>query len=78
MEKELIRTNILNLTLSQWDKVKEIETAGFINVTPIELIKLIGFNGGMFLTTKANKRETKFIDNFYKYGRLNNRIKSKL
>lgn len=69
MKKELIRTDIMNLTMKQWDKVKEIERAGFINVTPKELIALIGFDGGMFFTGKANEREKVFINSFYETGR---------
>jgi len=69
MTKELIRTDVLNLTLKQWEKVKEIEKVGFIEVTPRELINLIGFHGGMFLSAKANEREQKFINCFYELGR---------
>ena len=65
MEKELIRTEILNLSLSQWEKVKEIEKSGFIDVSPKELIDLVGFSGGMFFSGKTNERETKFINSFY-------------
>jgi len=69
MSTELIRTEIMNLTLEQWQKVKEIEKSGFIEVTPTQLIKLIGFSGGMFFTGKANKLEAKFIKEFYRKGR---------
>lgn len=69
MGKELIRTEIMNLTMKQWDKVKEIEKAGFIDVTPKNLISLIGFDGGMFFIGKANEREKVFINSFYKIGR---------
>lgn len=69
MKKELIRTEIMNLTMKQWNIVKEIEKVGFIEVTPKQLIDLIGFNGGMFLTAKANEREKIFIDSFYEFGR---------
>jgi hypothetical protein len=69
MKKELIRTDIMNLTTKQWDKVKEIEKVGFIEVTPKELIGLIGFDGGMFFSGKANEREKVFINSFYETGR---------
>lgn len=69
MEKELIRTNIMNLTLKQWGKVKEIEQNGFIELTIKELYNLIGFDGGMFFSAKANEIETEFIKAFYEYGR---------
>lgn len=68
-QKELIRTDIMNLTLKQWEKVKEIEKAGFIEVTPKELIDLIGFDGGMFFSGKTNEREKKFVNSFYEIGR---------
>lgn len=57
MKKKLIRTDVMNFTLKQWEKVHEIEKSGFIKVTPKELIDLIGFSGGMFFTAKANERE---------------------
>ena len=66
--KELIRTNIMNLNLKQWEKIHEIEDVGFINITPKELYDLIGFDGGMFLTNIANEREYNFIKDFYIYG----------
>jgi hypothetical protein len=69
MKKELIRTVVMNLTLKQWEKVHEIEKVGFIEVTPKELIELIGFGGGMFLSGKTNEREEKFINSFYEIGR---------
>jgi hypothetical protein len=69
MKKELIRTDIMNLTLKQWNKVKEIEKAGFIDITPKALIDLIGFDGGMFFSGKANEREKVFINSFYETGR---------
>jgi hypothetical protein len=71
--KELIRTKVLNLSLTQWEKVKRIEVNGYINITPHELINLIGFDGGMFLSAITNEREMLFIYNFYDIGRkLNN------
>jgi len=69
MKKELIRIDIMNLSLSQWEKIREIEDLGFIDVTPKELIDLIGFSGGMFFSGKANERELKFIEEFYTLGR---------
>ena len=69
MSKELIRTDIMNLTISQWNKIKEIEKVGFIEITPRELINLIGFDGGMFFSGKANEREKAFINSFYEIGR---------
>lgn len=67
--KQLIRTEVMNLTLSQWEKVEKIEKFGFIEVTPKELIDLIGFDGGMFFSGKTNELENKFIKSFYKMGR---------
>jgi hypothetical protein len=68
MQKELIRTDIMDLTMAQWDKVRQIEKSGFIEVTPKELIDLIGFTGGMFFGLKANNREKQFIKSFYALG----------
>lgn len=70
MEKEFIRTDVMNLTLKQWKKVHEIEKDGFIYITPKELIELIGFDGGMFFSGKANEIEKIFINSFYKIGRV--------
>ena len=70
MKKELIRTSVMNLTLKQWEKVKEIEKSGFIEVTPKELINLIGFSGGMFFGEKTNEREKAFVNSFYEHGRI--------
>jgi hypothetical protein len=75
MTKELIRSDILNLTLEEWEKVNEIEKSGFIEVTPMELLDLIGFHGGIFFSSKANERETEFINSYYEIGRrLRNNI----
>lgn len=71
MKKRFIRTSILNLTSFQWEKIREIETGdGIINVTPKEFIEIVGFDGGMFLSGKANKEELSFITEFY-FGREN-------
>lgn len=69
MEKTRIRTDIMNLTSAQWYLVHRISHACTINVTPKELIDLIGFGGGMFFSGKANEQEKQFIDDFYKIGR---------
>ena len=58
----------MNLNLSQWDKIKDIEQAGFINISVKELYNLISFDGGMWFKLKANCREEKFINKFYNYG----------
>ena len=47
MEKHLIRTEIMNLSLFQWRKVKEIEKCGFVELTVKEFydeeLKNFGF-----------------------------------
>ena len=68
MEKYLIRTEIMNLTLTNWEKIHEAEKVGFIECTVKELIELIGFTG-VFFSGKVNERELRFIDEFYNYGR---------
>ena len=70
--KELIRVEIMNLTIKQWSKIHEIEKNGFIDITVKGLYDLIGFSGGMFLSGKADNREKKFIKEFYDYGRSKN------
>jgi hypothetical protein len=67
----IIRTEILNLNLSQWDKIHELDDSGKIDISVKEFYELIGFDGGMFLSCKANKEELKFIREFYEYGRNN-------
>ena len=61
----------MNLNLTQWDKIHEIEEAGFVNISVKELYNLIGFDGGMFFSGKANDREIKFITKFYAFGNNN-------
>jgi hypothetical protein len=69
MKKELIRTEIMNLTGEQWEIIEGIKKCGLIEVSTSELYNLIGFTGGMFFGGKANEREFKFIKEFYNYGR---------
>jgi len=65
----MIRIDVMNLTLKQWEKVMKIEKTVFIDVTPKELIDLIGFDGGMFFSGKTNEREKIFVNSFYELGR---------
>ena len=67
--KTKIRTEVLNLTLDTWQKIKQITVNGQIEVTPKELIDLIGFDGGQFLSGKLNDEERIFVDSYYKFGR---------
>ena len=67
--KTKIRTEVLNITLDAWKKIKQITVNGQIEVTPKELIDLIGFDGGHFLSGKLNDEEQIFVDNYYKIGR---------
>jgi hypothetical protein len=68
-EKTLIRIEVLNLTSNAWKKIDEITFNGYqINVTPKELIDLIGFDGGNFLSGKLNQEEKEFVDAYYKLG----------
>lgn len=73
MDKELIRIEIMNLTLDQWKKIEEIEHHGFVEITPKQFIDLVGFDGGMFFSLKANDRELKFIKEVYKIGNAMNK-----
>ena len=67
--KTILRIEIFNISLKQWDIIHENEFNGWqIEVTPQELIDLIGFGGGMFITEKTNEQENKFIEEFYKIG----------
>ena len=67
--KTKIRTEVLNITLDAWEKIKQITVNGQIEVTPKELIDLIGFDGGQFLSGKLNDEERIFVDSYYKLGR---------
>ena len=64
--KQKIRIEVLNISLDGWEKVKQISSDNIINVTPKELIDLIGFDGGQFLSGKLNEDERIFVDNYYK------------
>ena len=67
--KTKIRTEVLNITVDAWEKIKQITVNGQIEVTPKELIDLIGFDGGQFLSGKLNDEEHIFVDSYYKLGR---------
>jgi len=67
--KQKIRIEVLNISLDGWEKVKQISSDNIINVTQKELIDLIGFDGGQFLSGKLNEDERIFVDNYYKLGR---------
>ena len=73
MENTTIRTKVLNLTLKQWSEIRVIEKDGAINVNPEQLINLIGFEGGMFLTGIFNEEERAFSNAFYELGRSKNK-----
>ena len=67
--KTIIRTEVLNITLDAWKKIDQITFNGYqIEVTPKELIDLIGFDGGQFLSGKLNKEERLFVDAYYELG----------
>ena len=69
MKKYKISVEIMNLTWTQWKQIRTIENAGFIEVTVKEFKDLVGFDGGMFFTGRANESEKRFIREFYNYGR---------
>ena len=68
--KTKIRREVLNLTLKNWEKIDKITINGYyIEVTPKELIDLIGISGGSFIGGKLNNEERLFVDEYYKLGR---------
>jgi hypothetical protein len=68
--KTKIRTEVLNISLDNWKKIDQITFNGYqIEVTPEELIGLIGFDGGQFLSGKLNDEERTFVDTYYELGR---------
>jgi hypothetical protein len=68
--KTKIRTEVLNISLDAWKKIDQITFNGYqIEVTPKELIDLIGFDGGQFLSAKLNDEERIFVDDYYELGR---------
>lgn len=73
-QRTLVRLEVLYLSSDNWKKINEIAFNGYqINVTPKELIDLIGFDGGNFLSGKLNEEEKVFVDAYYELGRsLNN------
>ncbi len=69
MTKTKIRLEVLNISLTAWKKVERIAFNGYeIEVTPKELMDLIGFDGGQFLSRKLNDSERAFVDEYYRYG----------
>lgn len=68
--KTKIRTEVLNISLDNWKKIDQITFNGYqIEVTPEELIGLIGFDGGQFLSGKLNDEERTFVNAYYELGR---------
>lgn len=68
--KTTIRTELLNIPLDAWKKIDQITFNGYsIEVTPKELIDLIGFDGGQFLSGKLNEEERIFVNVYYELGR---------
>ena len=68
--KTEIRLEVLNISATNWKAVETICTNNVsINVTPTELMDLIGFSGGMFLSGKLNEQEQLFVQEYYKLGR---------
>lgn len=63
--KTKIRTSILNIPSIKWLMIKTIQIDGYIYVTPLQLYNLLGCDGCMFLTGKANDEEMNFINDFY-------------
>ena len=69
--KTLIRLEVLNISLENWNKINKITFNGFqINVTPSELINLIGFDSGQFISGKLNNEEKIFVDKYYKLSKI--------
>ncbi len=66
--KTKIRTEVLNLISADWKIIDKIKTNDHIEVTPQELIDLIDFYGGQFLTAKLNPEERVFADAYYDLG----------
>jgi len=70
MKKTKIRTEVLNITMDNWKKIDQITFNGYqIEVTPKELIELIGFDGGQFLSSRLNDDEKVFVYEYYNLGR---------
>lgn len=68
--KTYLRLEIFNLSIENWNKIEETSLDGFrIYMTPNELIDLIGFDGGQFLSGKLNYEERIFVDAYYELGR---------
>ncbi len=68
--KTKIRTEVFNISLDNWKKIEAFAFNGYqIEVTPQELIDLIGFEGGSVLSGKLNDEERVFVDAYYELGR---------
>ena len=68
--KTKIRIEVLKISMDNWRKIDQITFNGYqIEVTPKELIDLIGFDDGQFLSGKLNDKERIFVDIYYKLGR---------
>lgn len=73
--KELfkIRSKVMNLTVKQWNivnskNISSVSETGYIFTTIKNFYDVVGFSGGMFLTSLCNEEEKRFIRLFYEYG----------
>ena len=70
MGKLELRIECLNIPHEAWLKVDALAAGNdFIEVTPQELIDLIGFGGGFFNSAKFNDTERFLVNAYYELGR---------
>lgn len=71
-----VRMNInrLNINQAQWCKIENLVIDNYIEVTPQELIDLIGCYDRTFTLEILTKEEKIFVDEYYSLGKKMNLI----
>ena len=70
-----IRKKILNIPIEKWKEIdNNFPNSDFIKISPLDLIKLIGCNGGEFLSAILNREEKIFVNIFYELYKLKQNI----
>lgn len=68
-KKVKIRTDVLNLSIDNWNKIKEIEKDGVIELSAKEFLDKFGLHGGISFGNKLNSNEQRFFNDYYNIAR---------
>ena len=70
-----IRKKVLNIPIEKWKEINNnYPNSDLIQISPFDLIKLIGCNGGEFLSAILNREEKIFVNIFYELYKLKQNI----